>query len=66
MKQPQILQVLQEKFSGQIVKSNMEVLDPFVVVAPQAIADICAYLKEDDAFAWNTSGRRLPIGLLRS
>jgi NADH-quinone oxidoreductase subunit C len=43
----QIYQRLRERFADKIVEVDEKVLDPFVVVHPAAIVDICRYLKED-------------------
>ena len=43
---PEILQALQEKFPDTIIKSEMGVLDPYVYVKAEEIAEVCAFLKE--------------------
>ncbi len=50
----EILQTLQEQFPDQILKSSQECLQPFVVVAPAAVAEICAFLKNDPGLAFDT------------
>lgn len=42
-----ILARLQQKFEGAIVSSNVEVLQPFAVVAPEKIAEVAAHLRDD-------------------
>ena len=50
----EIIQTLQEQFPDQVVKSSQECLQPFVVVAPDAVAEICAFLKNDPDLAFDT------------
>jgi NADH-quinone oxidoreductase subunit C len=54
MKAPEILQALQQKFSDKIVKSEMGVVDPFIVVSADAILETCAFLKNDADLAFDT------------
>lgn len=51
---PEILQILQEKFPGKILKSEMGVIDPFAVVASDAVVEICAFLKGNSELAFDT------------
>ena len=51
---PEILQALQEKFPDTIIKSAMGVLDPFVYVKPEEIAEVCAFLKEHPGLAFDS------------
>lgn len=50
----EILEKVQEKFPDKIVKSNMEVRQPFVVIVPEAIPEVCAFLKEYEAMAFDS------------
>ena len=55
MKQaPEILRILQDKFAGKIIKSEMAVVDPFIVVLPDAIVEVCSFLKSHDDLAFDT------------
>jgi NADH-quinone oxidoreductase subunit C len=55
MKQaPELLQLLQEKFAEKILKFEMAVVDPFLVVAPAAIIEVCSFLKEQPDLAFDT------------
>lgn len=50
----EILEKIQKKFPDKIVKLNMEVCQPFVVIVPEAISEVCAFLKEDEAMAFDS------------
>jgi NADH-quinone oxidoreductase subunit C len=50
----EILQTLQKQFPDTIVKSSTEALQPFVVVAPEAVAEVCAFLKSDPNLAFDS------------
>ena len=50
----EILHTLQEQFSDKIVRSSQEGLQPFVVVAPEAVAEICAFLKTEPGLAFDS------------
>jgi NADH-quinone oxidoreductase subunit C len=47
MTSPEITAVLEEKFSGRIKAKNLEVPDPFVVVEPADLVDVCRFLRDD-------------------
>ena len=51
---PEILQVLQEKFSDTIFKAEMGALDPYVYVTPEAIAEVCGFLNEHPDLAFDS------------
>jgi NADH-quinone oxidoreductase subunit C len=51
---PEILQVLQDKFPGKILRSEIGVLDPFAVVEPGAIAELCVFLKDTPDLAFDS------------
>ncbi len=44
----EILNIVREKFSSDIIAENTEARQPFVDVAPKAIATICEFLHGDD------------------
>ena len=53
-KASEIIQNLQDQFPDKITKSSHECLQPFVAVAPDAVAEICAFLKNDSGLAFDT------------
>ncbi len=44
---PQFLESLKERFGDRITGANLENLDPWVEVAPEAIVEVCRHLKAD-------------------
>lgn len=42
---------LREKFGDAIVSSDLEAIDPFVIVKPEAIAGLASFCKEDEALS---------------
>ena len=44
---------LVEKFGDRITGAELDVLDPWIEVAPPAIADVAAFVKADDALQFN-------------
>ena len=50
----EIIQTLQDQFPDQIIKSSQECLQPFVVVAPDSVAEICAFLKNNPDLAFDS------------
>ena len=48
-----IQQVLQKKFGEKITGGNLELLDPWIEVAPAAIREVAAFLKSDPALAFD-------------
>jgi len=55
MKQaPEILRILQDKFADKITKSEMAVVDPFIVVSSHAITEVCSFLKNHEGLAFDT------------
>jgi NADH-quinone oxidoreductase subunit C len=44
---------LKARFGDRILESNVEVLDPYVVVATPAVAEVCAFLKDDPDLAFD-------------
>lgn len=43
----EITAILEEKFSGRIKSKNVEALDPFVVVDPADLLEVCRFLRDD-------------------
>jgi NADH-quinone oxidoreductase subunit C len=44
----EIVAALEAKFGGRIKSKNLEAIDPFAVVDPADLLDVCRFLKEDD------------------
>jgi hypothetical protein len=51
---PKILQLLQEHFPEKIMKSEMGVIDPWVLVDAGSIVEICTFLKNREELAFDT------------
>jgi NADH-quinone oxidoreductase subunit C len=51
---PEILQALQQRFPDKITRVEIGVIDPFVVIQPDAIIEVCTFLKNDPEFAFDT------------
>ncbi|HLE20960.1 MAG TPA: NADH-quinone oxidoreductase subunit C [Vicinamibacteria bacterium] len=49
-----ILKKLEEKFPGKVKRSQLEVVDPFLVVATSSIADIGLWLRDQRDLAFDT------------
>lgn len=43
----EIITLLEEKFGGRIKSKKLDTLDPFVVVDPADLLEVCRFLKED-------------------
>jgi NADH-quinone oxidoreductase subunit C len=43
----EIVQILQEKFPGKVIRAEMNVIDPYLVVEADSIAAICLFLRDD-------------------
>jgi NADH-quinone oxidoreductase subunit C len=55
MKQPaEILEILQRQFPGKILKAELGSIDPFIVVAAEVIAEVCAFLKQTPELAFDS------------
>ena len=50
----QILQILQEKFAGKIISSDMAAVDPTIVVAVDSIAEISFFLKNNEELSFDS------------
>jgi NADH-quinone oxidoreductase subunit C len=53
MNAAEITAVLEEKFGPRIKSKSLEALDPFAVVLPADIVDVCRLLKEDDRLSFD-------------
>ena len=51
---PEILQALQQKFPETIIKAEMGVLDPYVYVKAEEVAEVCRCLKEYYSLAFDS------------
>jgi NADH-quinone oxidoreductase subunit C len=51
-----IVRRLRERFADAIVEDRTDALDPWVRVRPDAIADVCRYLKDDQALGFDALG----------
>src|SRR5579859_7508190 len=43
----EIIAVLEQQFGTRIKSKNLEALDPFVVIEPADLLDICSYLRDN-------------------
>ena len=48
MSPAEIVGLLEEKFGERIKSKNLQALDPFVVVEPHDLLEVCRFLKEDE------------------
>lgn len=48
-----ILEKLQRRFSTAITGSNLEAVDPWIEVTPQAVPKVCGYLRDDAELKFN-------------
>jgi NADH-quinone oxidoreductase subunit C len=53
MNSSEIIAVLEQKFGDRIKVKNLEVKDPFVVVTPGDLLDVCRYLRDDPRLAFD-------------
>jgi NADH-quinone oxidoreductase subunit C len=44
---------LKNRFGDKITGSNLEAIDPWIEVAPQAIAEVCTYLRDEPELRFN-------------
>jgi NADH-quinone oxidoreductase subunit C len=51
---PEILEILQTRFGDRILASDMGGVDPFIVVASEAILEVCEFLKEEESLAFES------------
>jgi NADH-quinone oxidoreductase subunit C len=60
----EIAERLEGRFGGKILETHMEVIDPFLVVEPSAVAQIAAWLRDEPDMSFDTlhclSGVDLP------
>jgi NADH-quinone oxidoreductase subunit C len=47
MTSAEIIALLEEKFGGRIKSKKLDAIDPFVVVEPADLLEVCRFLKED-------------------
>ncbi len=48
MTEKEILEKLKEKFSNEIIEFNEEAVQPFIIVKPASIEQICTFLRDND------------------
>ena len=53
MKATEIVQLLESRFGGKIKSKNVEAIDPFVVVEPSALIEVCRFLRDDELFRFD-------------
>jgi NADH-quinone oxidoreductase subunit C len=53
MKSDEIIAILEGKFTDRIKAKNMEAKDPFVVVPPSNLVEICRYLRDDSRLGFD-------------
>ncbi len=49
----EIASLLEERFGAKIRSKGLEAIDPFVVVEPDALVEVCRFLKEDSRLAFD-------------
>lgn len=47
MEAPEIIHKLESQFGDKIREKNLEAIDPYVVVAPEDLVDVCRFLRDD-------------------
>jgi NADH-quinone oxidoreductase subunit C len=53
MKAEEIIAALEQKFGGQIKQKKLDTQDPFFVVEPGDLLDVCRYLRDDPALRFD-------------
>ena len=53
MAEPPLVQQLKEKFGSGIRGFELQAIDPWIEVAPEALVDVCRYLKEEPSLRFN-------------
>lgn len=48
MNASEIIDLLESQLSGRIKDKNLEATDPYIVVEPDHLVEVCRFLKEDD------------------
>ena len=49
----EMMTALEEKFAGRLKVKSLEAIDPFVVVEPADLVEVCRFLKDDDRLAFD-------------
>jgi NADH-quinone oxidoreductase subunit C len=49
----EIISALEARFAGKIKTKNLTAIDPFIVVDPGDLVEVCRFLKEDDRLAFD-------------
>ncbi len=50
---PSVVDQLKSKFGDRITGTNLEAIDPWIEVAPEALADVCQFLKATSGLEFN-------------
>jgi NADH-quinone oxidoreductase subunit C len=53
MKSDEIIAILEEKFGDRIKAKKLEANDPFIVVTPSDLLDVCRFLRDDARLAFD-------------
>jgi NADH-quinone oxidoreductase subunit C len=53
MNSSEIIGIVEQKFGDRIKSKNLEAKDPFVVVTPSDLVDVCRFLRDDPRFAFD-------------
>jgi NADH-quinone oxidoreductase subunit C len=53
MKSDEIVTILEQKFAGRIKAKSLEAKDPFVVVDPADLVEVCRFLRDDSRLAFD-------------
>ncbi len=56
MERADIVRRLRERFADAVAEGRADALDPWVTVRPDAIADVCHYLKDDQTLGFDALG----------
>jgi len=54
-------QRVKERFGDRILEINEKAHDPFVVVEPSAIVEVCRFLRDDPEFAMNCLSNQIGV-----
>jgi NADH-quinone oxidoreductase subunit C len=47
MKPPEIIEVLEQKFADKIKSKKLDTIDPYVVIDPADLVEVCRFLRDD-------------------
>jgi NADH-quinone oxidoreductase subunit C len=49
----EILEMLRQRFGPGVVGAGIEAIDPWIEVAPEALVDVCRFLRDEPALRFN-------------